>query len=154
MDISNVIRLSRRTLNTIKLSLFWAFFYNVICVFLATGILYYINGFKISPMIGSIAMSISSVSVVLTALTINLFKVEKVNKEINNNEIEIKVKGMMCEKCVAHVEEASKKVNNVLTAKASLKNKNVIITYKDNVNVNEIIDNIEHEGYKAKEVKR
>lgn len=154
MDISNVIRLSRRTLNTIKLSLFWAFFYNVICVFLATGVLYYINGFKISPMIGSIAMSISSVSVVLTALTINLFKVEKINKEIKNNEIEIKVKGMMCEKCVAHVEEASKKVNNVLTAKASLKNKNVIITYKDNVNVNEIIDNIEHEGYKAKEVKR
>ncbi len=155
MDISNVIRLSRRTLNTIKLSLFWAFFYNVICVFLATGILYYINGFKISPMIGSIAMSISSVSVVLTALTINLFKVEKLNNNnINNNEIEIKVKGMMCEKCVAHVEEASKKVNNVISAKASLKNKNVIITYKDNVNVNEIIDNIEHEGYKAKEVKR
>ena len=105
-------------------------------------------------MVGSIAMSISSVSVVLTALTINLFKVEKTNNIKNDNEIEIKVKGMMCEKCVAHVEEASKKVNNVISAKASLKNKNVIIKYNDNVNVNEIIENIEHEGYKAKEVKR
>ncbi len=157
MDISNVIRLSRRTLNTIKISLFWAFFYNLICVFIATGILYYVNGFKISPMIGSIAMSISSVSVVLTALTINFFKVEKANEELNNsskNEIELKVKGMMCEKCVAHVEEASLKAKNVLTAKASLKNNNVIITYEDNVDVKEVIENITKEGYKAKEVKR
>ncbi len=158
MDISNVIRLSRRTLNTIKISLFWAFFYNLICVFIATGILYYVNGFKISPMIGSIAMSISSVSVVLTALTINFFKVEKTNKieikEENNKEIELKVKGMMCEKCVAHVEEASLKAKNVLTAKASLKNNNVIITYEDIVDVKEVIENITKEGYKAKEVKR
>ena len=153
MDISNVIRLSRRTLNTIKLSLFWAFFYNVICVFLATGIMYYINGFKISPMIGSIAMSFSSVSVVLTALTINLFKVEKIKKEENNNLIEIKVKGMMCEKCVKHVEDAAMKVNNVISAKASLENKNVLIKFENDVNVDEIISNIIKEGYKAKEVK-
>ena len=154
MDISNVIRLSRRTLNTIKVSLFWAFFYNVICVFLATGIMYYINGFKISPMIGSIAMSISSVSVVLTALTINLFKVEKTNKEIiKDNIVELKVKGMMCDKCVKHVEEASLKVENVISAKASLDKNNVIIEYKDSIDVSKLIENINKEGYKAKEVK-
>ena len=155
MDISNVIRLSRRTLTTIKLGLFWAFFYNLICVFLATGIMYYINGFKISPMIGSIAMSLSSVSVVLNALTINLIKFDdyKKNKD-DSNTIELKVKGMMCDKCVHHVEEASLKCENVISAKASLENKNVIIKYDGNVDVDSLIQNIENEGYKAKEVKR
>ena len=93
LDVVNVIKLSKRVLRTIKINLFWAFFYNSICVLLATGILYYINGFKISPMIGAIAMSISSVSVVLNALTINLFKPIKLE---DKNKIVLKVKGMMC----------------------------------------------------------
>ena len=76
LDICNVIRLSKRTLNTIKACLFWAFFYNTICVLFATGFMYYLTGWKITPMYGAIAMSISSVSVVLTALTINLFKMK------------------------------------------------------------------------------
>ena len=67
------VDLSKRVLKTIKLGLFWAFFYNCICVFIATGIPYLLWGFKISPMIGALAMSFSSVSVVLNALTINNF---------------------------------------------------------------------------------
>lgn len=75
MDVLNVIALSKRTLNTIKLGLFWAFFYNCVCVIFATGAFSYIRSdLMINPMIGSLAMSISSVSVVLNALTINLFK--------------------------------------------------------------------------------
>ncbi len=77
MDVLNVIALSKRTLNTIRLGLFWAFFYNFVCVIIATGAFYYVNGFKINPMIGSLAMSVSSVSVVLNALTINFFKVKR-----------------------------------------------------------------------------
>lgn len=75
-DVTNIIRLSKRVLATIKLGLFWAFFYNFICVIIATGVLYYPLGIQINPMIGALAMSISSVSVVLNALTINFFKKE------------------------------------------------------------------------------
>ena len=143
--IINAIDLSKRVLKTIKLGLFWAFFYNLICVVIASGIFYYINGLKINPMIGALAMSLSSVSVVLNALTINLFKPKNVsgqatacnlkNCEINetqgeNNmkEFTLKVEGMMCMRCVAHVEKACLSVNGVSSAKADLDNASVTFT--------------------------
>lgn len=158
LDVNNVISLSKRTLNTIKLGLFWAFFYNFICVILSTGFLYYINGFKMSPMIGSIAMSLSSVSVVLNALTINLFKGEKsvnmMNKQIEkNDEVNVKVlkvDGMMCAHCVKHVEDACRKVQGVKNAKASLENKNVTIECDNSTSLEEIKKQIESAGYKVK----
>ena len=152
-DILNLIKLSRRTLNTIKLCLFWAFFYNLICVIIATGVFYYSLGFKINPMIGSIAMSISSVSVILTALTINLFKGYK-NEivDTNHKKVIIKVFGMMCDKCVNHVENASK-IENVLDCKANLKRKEVIIKYDNEINIDNIINNIKNEGYKVGKIK-
>ena len=146
-DIYNVIKLSKRTLNTIKLGLFWAFFYNFICVVLATGFLYYINGFKMVPMYGAIAMSISSVCVVLNALTINLFKIDKIK---DDNSITLRVKGMMCDKCIKHVEDACKIDSNVIYAKASLENKNVVIKYENNIDLEKIINKITEEGYKVK----
>lgn len=76
-DVVNVLKLSKTILSKIKFGLFWAFFYNLICVIIATGVFYYPFGLKINPMIGALAMSLSSVSVVLNALTINLFKKEK-----------------------------------------------------------------------------
>ncbi len=144
LDVCNAISLSKRVLRTIKINLFWAFFYNLICVLIATGIFYYINPlFKINPMIGSLAMSISSVSVVLNALTINLFKVKQVNKEninIENEEKEehtmelvINVDGMMCPRCKAHVENACKAVDGVNDAVASVENKNVVVTANSDV---------------------
>lgn len=87
LDVVNIIRLSSRILKTIKLGLFWAFFYNSICVLIATGLFYYSFGFKINPMIGTIAMSISSVSVVLNALTINSFKPIQINKNYTNKNL-------------------------------------------------------------------
>ena len=152
-DIYNVVKLSRRTINTIKICLFWAFFYNAICVILATGIFYYLNNdFKINPMIGSIAMSISSVSVVLTALTINLFKPYNKNNVIKEDKMEvvINVNGMMCEHCVKHVEEACLKANNVKSAKANLKKKNVVIEYDNEINLDEVKANIINAGYEVK----
>lgn len=81
MDVLNVISLSRRVLNTIRLGLFWAFFYNFVCVIIATGAFYYTSGFKINPMIGALAMSVSSVCVVLNALTINFFKIKRASSD-------------------------------------------------------------------------
>lgn len=158
-DISNVIRLSKRVLNTIKICLFWAFFYNLICVLIATGVFYYMdNGFGINPMIASIAMSISSVSVVLTALTINLFKIKNNNKneekkvdEIKMEELVLNVEGMMCMHCVKHVEDACKKVSGVIDAKASLDDKNVKVSYNGNINREEIVKNIIDAGYEVKQ---
>lgn len=149
IDVSNTIDLSKRVLRTIKLGLFWAFFYNAICVFLATGILYYLTGgkFKMEPMYGSIAMSVSSVSVVLNALTINLFKVK--NKTKDTCEIKIKVKGMMCDNCKRHVEEACKDSAGVVSANANLKGKYVVIS-GDNIDIEEVKNNIIKKGYRVK----
>ena len=69
--------LSKKTIKNIKLSLFWAFFYNVICIPIACGILYPFFGIKFNPMLASIAMSCSSVCVVLNALRLFRFKIKK-----------------------------------------------------------------------------
>ncbi len=163
LDVSNVISLSKRTLNTIKLGLFWAFFYNAVCVLFATGFFSYANpSLVINPMIGSLAMSISSVSVVLNALTINLFKVKKnenkqiieikEEKEDSNimNTITIGVEGMMCKNCKAHVEKACSAVEGVKSAEASLENKNVTILFDGLVDVEQIKKNIVEAGYEVK----
>ncbi len=156
MDVNNSIKLSKRVLTTIKLCLFWAFFYNIICVVLSTGFLYYLTDekFKMTPMIGSIAMSISSVSVVLCALTINFFKPYHVNenKNIEENKMEIKlnVEGMMCAHCKHHVEEASKSVRNVDSAVASLEKKEVVVTYHNEISLDELKQAITNAGYTVK----
>ena len=146
LDVLNVINLSKRVLNTIKGNLFWAFFYNCIGVILATGLLY--PTIKLNPMVGSLAMSFSSVFVVLNALTINLFKIKREKKEeVKMNSITIGVGGMMCKHCKAHVEEACKKVSNVMDAVASLEDKNVTVTYQGEINVEAIKESIKQAGY-------
>lgn len=155
MDVLNVIMLSRRVLKTIKGNLFWAFFYNCIGIILASGLLYAPFSIKLNPMIGSLAMSLSSVFVVCNALTINFFKVKSQNEVVNNtkpqlSKVTLEVEGMMCEHCVGHVEEACKKVDNVVSAKASLKKKNVEIEYEENIDLEKVKTAIEEAGYKAK----
>ncbi len=159
IDVYNSIRLSKRVLFTIKLGLFWAFFYNIICIFLSTGVIYYLtNSFKMTPMLGSLLMSISSVSVVLSALTINFFKPIKVEgdknikneKEINKMELIIDVDDMVCPKCKAHVEEACMKVENVESAVASLENKNVVVTSSVKISKEDIVNAIISAGYTVK----
>ena len=76
-DAVSAIKLSREVMKNIKQNLFWAFFYNIICIPLAAGIFYNSFGIKLSPMIGAAAMSLSSVCVVLNALRLKFFKVER-----------------------------------------------------------------------------
>ena len=126
MDAVDAIRLSRQTIRNIRQNLFWAFFYNCIGIPIAAGALWVPFGIKLSPMIGAAAMSLSSVCVVSNALRLRFFSAtprktagtpavlpvsgEKPltahKKEENVMEKTIKVEGMMCQHCVAHVKKA------------------------------------------------
>ncbi|MDD7735794.1 MAG: heavy metal translocating P-type ATPase [Bacillales bacterium] len=155
LDVINVINLSKRVLNTIKGNLFWAFFYNCIGIVLASGIFYYSLGIKLNPMIGSLAMSFSSVFVVLNALTINLFNIKKNNnkkegeKENMEKELVIKVEGMMCSHCKKRVEDCASSFGNVISCEASLENKELRVVYQNELDVDELIQKINNQGYKA-----
>lgn len=147
-DVKNVILLSRRVFNTIKLNLFWAFFYNCIGIVLATGILYSSLSIKLNPMISSLMMSLSSVFVVLNALTINLFKINKEEKKMKR--VVLNVEGMMCNNCKRHVEEALKKIGGVVTVDVSLEKKQAVIECNDYVEEETLISSVEQEGYSCK----
>ena len=155
LDVINVINLSKRVLNTIKGNLFWAFFYNCIGIILASGLFYYSLGIKLNPMIGSLAMSFSSVFVVLNALTINLFNVKKNKNQIEGEkvnmekEIVIKVEGMMCSHCKKRVEDCASSFNNVISCEASVERKELRVVYQDELDVEGIIQKINNQGYKA-----
>jgi Cu+-exporting ATPase len=73
-DVTRALRLSRATLRTIKQNLFWAFFYNSVGIPVAAGALYLVGGPLLSPMLASVAMAFSSVSVVANALRLKRFK--------------------------------------------------------------------------------
>ena len=81
MDVAAAIRLSRQTLKNIHENLFWAFIYNVIGIPLAAGVWYPIFGWKLNPMFGAAAMSLSSFCVVTNALRLNLFDVHSTRKD-------------------------------------------------------------------------
>lgn len=76
LDGVTAIQLSKATIKNIKENLFWAFFYNVIGIPLATGIFYSLLGWKLNPMFAAAAMSLSSVCVVTNALRLKFFKVK------------------------------------------------------------------------------
>ncbi|MCR5567260.1 MAG: heavy metal translocating P-type ATPase [Clostridiales bacterium] len=125
-DVAAAIRLSRGTLRNIHENLFWAFFYNIVCIPLAAGLF----GLKMSPMIGAAAMSLSSFTVCMNALRLNLFRLrdaskdkplkaanipltvtgeirEELEKERNSTMTKtVKIKGMMCGHCEATVKKA------------------------------------------------
>ena len=166
MDAVRAIKISRYTLLNIKENLFWAFFYNLIMIPIAAGLLSFAGLAKLKPWYGAAAMSISSVTVVLNALRINLFNVDKKRKikkcktvEVNElyeeendmkNSVVINVEGMMCEHCAKRVEDACLGVNGVAKAKVSLKNKNVTVSSNEELNEAELKAAINAAGYQTK----
>ena len=103
-EVAAALQLSRQTVRTIQENLFWAFFYNVLCIPLAAGVFYPVFGWKLHPMWAAGAMSISSVCVVLNALRLNQFRFEFTGENTMKKILEIK--GMMCGHCAAHVTRA------------------------------------------------
>ena len=117
MDAVDAIRLSRQTMRNIRQNLFWAFLYNCIGIPIAAGVLWLPLHIGLSPMIGAAAMSLSSVCVVSNALRLKFFQGTPrpetrkgdyivMPKEAANMKKVIKIEGMMCEHCVAHVKKA------------------------------------------------
>ncbi|MBR4484430.1 MAG: heavy metal translocating P-type ATPase, partial [Erysipelotrichaceae bacterium] len=104
LDVSFMIDLAAKTMRIIKQNLFWALFYNAIFIPLAAGVFYKSLNLSLNPMIGAMTMSVSSIVVLSNALRINTVKKEVITT-MNKT---VKIEGMMCEHCVAHVKEALK----------------------------------------------
>ena len=158
-DMTKIIaamQLSKLTVRTIRQNLFWAFFYNLISVPIAAGVLYPINGFLLNPMIGGAAMALSSVTVVSNSLRLKRKRLsqglseeesiiaplrlsEEADNENNNNVQPIishrpmkkyKVEGMMCQNCRKHVEKALNGIEGV-TATVSLESAEACLEFSD-----------------------
>ena len=151
-DVSAAVRLSRSVLTNIHENLFWAFFYNLICIPLAAGLLKY----QMNPMVGAAAMSLSSFTVCMNALRLNLTKIHDPSHdrpirhkktEAVNDERTIRVKGMMCEHCKNRVEKAVCSVAGVQSAKADHTTGTVILRYDRPVNDEDLKKAIEEQDY-------
>ena len=138
-DVPAAIRLSRATLKNIHENLFWAFFYNVIGIPLAAGVFTAALGWKLNPMFGAAAMSLSSFCVVTNALRLNFFKMHKnkINHKESKMEKTIEIKGMMCQHCEMHVKKALEALEGVESAVASHEQGKATVTLKEGASLDE-----------------
>lgn len=158
-DVPAAIRLSRATLRNIRENLFWAFFYNVIGIPLAMGVWIPIFGWKLNPMFGAAAMSLSSFCVVSNALRLNLFDLrradrdkkirKKIKKESKTMEKTLKVEGMMCMHCEAAVKKALEAIDGVSSAEASHEKGTATVTLTKEVPYEVLKKAIEDKDYKV-----
>lgn len=154
-DVVNAISLSKSVIKNIKMNLFWAFFYNAICIPVATGAFYFSLGVKLNPMIGAAAMSLSSVCVVTNALRLKKikFNVKEEKKKMENNKKIIYIDGMSCNHCKMSVEKALSEIDGVEKVDVILEEKKAIVTFfkeLDDKNIKEIIEKI---GFNVKDIK-
>lgn len=137
-DVPAAIRISRAALKNIHENLFWAFIYNIIGVPLAAGIWFPVFGWKLNPMFGAAAMSLSSFCVVSNALRLNILKVRnperdrkikhKKFKEDKSMEVTLKIEGMMCGHCEASVKKALEAIPTVSEAVVSHESGTAVVT--------------------------
>ena len=167
IDVPAAVRLSRATLTNIHENLFWAFFYNVIGIPLATGLWYPLLGWKLNPMFGAAAMSLSSFCVVTNALRLNLCRVydpkhdrkatpDRKNKTKKPNESEEKsmtktmnIEGMMCGHCEARVKKALEALDAVSEAAVSHESGTAVVTLSSDISDEKLKETVEAEDYKV-----
>ncbi len=159
-DVATAIRLSRQTMKNIKENLFWAFFYNILMIPLAAGVYAGLLGWTLSPMIAAAAMSLSSITVVLNALRLNLFKgltdgekqlIIKDNISLGGAGMEktIKIEGMMCSHCEANVKNTLLAFDEIDSAVVSHESGTAVITLNSDLDDAKIKAAIEEKGYKV-----
>ena len=167
IDVPVAVRLSRATLTNIHENLFWAFFYNVIGIPLAAGLWYPLLGWKLNPMFGAAAMSLSSFCVVTNALRLNLCRVydpkhdrkatpDRKNKTKKPNESEEKsmtktmnIEGMMCGHCEARVKKALEALDAVSEAAVSHESGTAVVTLSSDISDEKLKETVEAEDYKV-----
>jgi Cu2+-exporting ATPase len=168
-DVPAAVRLSRHVLRNIHQNLFWAFAYNTICIPVAMGVLIPAFGIMLNPMIGAAAMSLSSFCVVTNALRLNLVKVYdpkgdkrvkseasidilktfKIHKEENTVKKTIKIEGMMCMHCEAHVKKALDAIENVSVESVSHEADEAVVNLSADVPDDALKAAVEEAGYKV-----
>ncbi|HIW25307.1 MAG TPA: heavy metal translocating P-type ATPase [Firmicutes bacterium] len=170
MDAVTAIKLSKATIKNVKENLFWAFFYNIICIPLAAGVWFPAFGIKLSPMIGAAAMSMSSVCVVSNALRLKFFKVDnncvlddEPAGEINvvsqneykgetNMKKEMLIEGMSCMHCSGRVEKALNGLDGV-NAKVDLEKKTAYVDLSKDVSDADLTKAVTDAGYEVVSIK-
>jgi P-type Cu2+ transporter len=176
-DVSAAVKLSRQVLTNIRENLFWAFFYNVIGIPVAAGVLIPAFGIVLNPMLGAAAMSLSSFCVVTNALRLNLFNIYRRGRNskkktvllpdnlsgfqnISNNHMEesgmkktISIDGMMCDHCRMHVEKALAAVDGVSKVEVSLADKKADVMLGKDVTDKALMDAVTEAGYTPVSVK-
>lgn len=128
LDAVAAVQLSKAVIKNIKENLFWAFFYNAIGIPLAAGVFYSVLGWKLNPMFGAAAMSLSSVCVVSNALRLKMFK-PKYIKQTGGNIMKktITIEGMTCNHCTGRVQKALSALDGV-EASVDLETKSAFVT--------------------------
>ena len=168
-DVPAAIRLSKAVIRNIRENLFWAFFYNTLGIPLAAGVFYSALSWKLSPMFGAAAMSLSSVFVVSNALRLKRFdaykakrrpggasaaaaqphladETQKKTEEKAMKTITLSIDGMMCQHCVAHVTKALSAIEGV-TPVVNLEKKNAVCTVAGDVPAEALKAAVEEAGY-------
>ncbi|MDY3249860.1 MAG: metal-transporting ATPase, partial [Candidatus Choladocola sp.] len=167
-DVPAAIRLSRATLKNIHENLFWAFFYNVVGIPLAAGLWYPIFGWKLNPMFGAAAMSLSSFCVVTNALRLNLFRMydavkdkkrknkgknrkdrDKEEKEKTTMKKTMTIEGMMCGHCEAAVKKCLESFPEVAEAVVSHETGTAVVTLNSEIADEVLKKAVEDKDYKV-----
>lgn len=157
LDVPAAIRLSRATLRNIHENLFWAFAYNVCGIPLAAGVFITLFGWKLNPMFGAAAMSLSSFCVVSNALRLNLFDIRNAAKDKKVKAVKekekktmtktLKIEGMMCQHCEARVKKALEAIEGVEEAVANHETDTAVVTLSKDV-TNDVLKNaVEAQDY-------
>ena len=159
-DVTAAIRLSRATLRNIHENLFWAFFYNAICIPVAAGVFIHLTGWQMSPMLGAAAMSLSSFFVCMNALRLNTFSMHDASKDIKRKKKEkktmektLEITGMMCGHCEMAVKKALEAVDGVESADVSHEKGTAVVTLNKEVSNDVLKKAVEDKDYTVTSIK-
>lgn len=168
LDAVTAIQLSKAVMRNIRQNLFWAFFYNIISIPLAAGVFYHFWHITLNPMIAAMAMSLSSVSIIINALRLHLFKPQRhladqhalnisaLNSELENRALtqevirmkkQIYIEGMSCQHCCQRVKKALDTIPGVTEVEIDLTTNIATVKFNQGVTTESLTTAITNAGY-------